>query len=206
MEEPKNKQSTEYLQPLDLPVQRRRILPPPGRSGSPVLGGGRYRPVITASISALLSTPDTCVLVEGAIGDMPLSPSGCGVDDSLTADGHNEVDARSRRRSCLLALSARRHHIIDPGRFLMGGTPAARRGDRGVVLLQDRLPSTAPSSLQRTISEAGLQGRVYGDNMIAQQSSSDEIGNPNDSSHSWAMKKPKTNDGDGATRPLRLGF
>ena len=38
----------------------------------------------------------------------------------------------------------------DPGRILTGGPPAARRGDIGAVLLQDKSPSTASSPLQKT--------------------------------------------------------
>ena len=139
-------------------MQYQQILPPPGRSGSPGPGGGRYRPVKTAALSESPSTSDTGVRAEEAIEDTPLSPSGCGVDDDLTADGHNKVDARSRGRSRLLALSARRRRIIDPGRFLTGGPPATRRGDRGAVPLQDRSPSTASSPPQRTSPEAGFQG------------------------------------------------
>ena len=55
---------------------------------------------------------------------------------------------------------------------LTGGTPAARRGDRGAVLMQDQLTSTASSPLQRMIAQAGFRGGVYGDNMITQQISS----------------------------------
>ena len=49
---------------------------------------------------------------------------------------------------------------------------------------------------------------IYGENMIAQKSSSDVSRNPNKWSHSWEMRKPRKttkktiNDGDGATRPL----
>ena len=90
----------------------------------------------------------------------------------------------------------------------MGGPPAARRGDRGAVSLQDRSPPTASSSLQRANPEAGFRGGVYGDNMIAQQSSSDVSSNPNVCSHSWLMRKPKKNkeitinNSDGETTPL----
>ena len=52
----------------------------------------------------------------------------------------NHNNTISRGCSCLLALSARRRHIIDPGRFLMGGTPAERIGDIGAVLLQGLSP------------------------------------------------------------------
>ena len=76
-------------------------------------------------------------------------PNGCGVDNKLTVDGHKEVDARSRGSSHLLVLSAWRRCIINPGRFLTGGTPAARKGDRGTVSLQYQLPSTALLPLQR---------------------------------------------------------
>ena len=89
-----------------------RILPPPGRSGSPGPGGGRYRPVKTAALSELPSTLDTFVSPEESIGDMPLLPSVCSVDDNLTIDGHSEVDARSRGCSHLLALSAQRRRIM----------------------------------------------------------------------------------------------
>ena len=91
----------------------------------------------------------------------------------------NLNDARSCRCSLLLKLSAQRRHIINPGLFLTGGLPAEIKGDRGAVPLQDRLPSTALSLLQRTSPEAGFQGGVYGDNIIAKQSSSDVRSDPN---------------------------
>ena len=137
-------------------MQRWQILPPLGRSGSPGPGGGRYRPVKMAALSELQSTLDNFINPEESIGDMTLPPSGYGVYDKLTVDGHNEVDARSRGCSHLLALSARCYCIIIPGQFLTGGLPTARRGDRGAVSLQDRLPSTASSPLQRTSPEAGF--------------------------------------------------
>ena len=73
----------------------------------------------------------------------------------------------------------------------MGGPPEATRSYRGMVSLQDQSPSTASSPLQRTSPEAGFQGGVYGDNMIAQQSSSYVSSDPSEWSHSWAMRKPK---------------
>ena len=79
----------------------------------------------------------------------------------------------------------------DPGRILTGGTPTERRVDRGAVSLQDRSTLTASLPLQRVIPEAGFQWGVYGDNMIAQKSSSDISSNPNEWSHSWAMIKLK---------------
>ena len=88
------------------------IFPPPGRSGIPGLGGGRYRPVKTAALLELPSTPDTFFSPEELIRDMPLSPSGCGVENNLTIDEQNGVDVRSRRCSHLLALSARRRRIM----------------------------------------------------------------------------------------------
>ena len=57
-----------------------QTLPPLGWSGSPVLGGGRYHPENTAVLSELPSTTNTFVSPEESIGDMPLSPIGCGVD------------------------------------------------------------------------------------------------------------------------------
>ena len=57
------------------------------------------------------------------------------MDDDLNADDHNEVDARSMEYSRLLALSARRCCIIDPGRFLTGGPLVSRVSDRVVVPL-----------------------------------------------------------------------
>ena len=75
-------------------------------------GGGRYIPGKTAKILELPSTPDNFVRPEESIEDMPLSPRGCGVDDNLNIDGHNEVDVRSHGCSYLLALSARRFHIM----------------------------------------------------------------------------------------------
>ena len=90
----------------------------------------------------------------------------------------------------------------------MGGLPAARIGDREDVLLQDWSPSMASSPLQRTSPEAGFLEGVYGDNMISQQNSSDVSSDPNEWSHSWAMRKQKKNQkitvnkGDGETTPL----
>ena len=74
---------------------------------------------------------------------------------------------------------------------MTGRPPAARRGDRGVVSLQDQLPLTASLPLQRTSPEAGFRGGVYGDNMIAQKSSSYISSDPSEWSYSWAMRKPK---------------
>ena len=108
----------------------------------------------TTSLSEFPSTLDTCVRAEESFGVMPLSPSSCGVDDDLAANGHSKVDAKSCGSSRLLVISARRHCIIDPGRFLNDGMPAARRGDRSVVLLQDHLPLMTSPPLQRTSPEA----------------------------------------------------
>ena len=49
-----------------------------------------------------------------------------------------------------------------------------------------------------------MGGGVYGNNIIANKSSSDVSSNPNERSHSWEMRKPKKtiNDGDGETTPL----
>ena len=105
-----------------------RILPPPGRSGSPGLGGGRYRPVKTATLSKLPSTPDTYVRPEKLIGDMPLAPSGCSVYDNLTIDGHNKVDARSYGCSHLPALSAQRRRIMILREFLQVGHQRQEEG------------------------------------------------------------------------------
>ena len=66
----------------------------------------------------------------------------------------------------------------------MGGLPAERIRDRGAVSLQYRSTSTASSPLQRMSPESGFLGGVYGDNMIAQQNSSDVSSNPNELSHS----------------------
>ena len=66
----------------------------------------------TAALSEFPSTPDTFVRLEECIGDMPLLSSGCGVDDNLTIDGHNEIDAISRGCYHLLVLSARHRRII----------------------------------------------------------------------------------------------
>ena len=46
------------------------------------------------------------------------------------------------------AISAARSYN-DPGQILTGGAPEAKRGGIGAVLLQDQLPSTASSPLQR---------------------------------------------------------
>ena len=113
------------------------------RAVAPARGGGRNPPVKTAALSELPSTPDTCIRPEELIGGMPLSPIGCRVENKLSVDGPNEVDTRSCGCYHLCVLSARRCHIINPGRFLTGGTPVARRGGIGALLLQDRSPSTA---------------------------------------------------------------
>ena len=81
----------------------------------------------------------------------------------------------------------------DPGLILTGGPPASRRENRGAVSLQDQSPSTALSPLQRTSTEAGFRGGVYGDNIIAQKRSSYVSRDPKEWSHSWSMRKPKTN-------------
>ena len=72
-----------------------------------------------------------------------------------------------------MELSARRRRIIDPGQFLTGGPPAEIRGgrcevptalkigDRGVVLMQDKLPSMVLFLLLRTTPEAGFQGVIW---------------------------------------------
>ena len=139
-------------------MQRRRILPPPGRSGIPGLVGGRYCPVKTAALSELPYTPDICLRLEESIRDMPLLWNGCGIDKKMAYDGHNEVDARYRWCSQLVTLSTWRRCIIDPGRFLTGGPPAAIREDRGAVLLQHQSPPTASFPLQRSSTETGFKG------------------------------------------------
>ena len=96
----------------------------------------------------------------------------------------------------------------DPERILTGGPPAAKRGDIGVVSLQDGSPSTASLPLKRTSPEAGFGGGVHGNNIIAQQSSSYVISDLSEWSHSWAMRKQKKNQKitinnvDGETIPL----
>ena len=124
---------------------------------------------------------------------MPLFPSGFSLDDNLNVDGHNEVDAISHRCSHLLALLAWHHRITNLYYLLTGGPPLARRGDIGAVLLQDRSLLALSSPLQRMIPEAGFRGWVYGDNIIAQESSLNLSRNPKEWSHSWAMMKTKKN-------------
>ena len=82
----------------------------------------------TATLSELPSTPDNSVRPEESIGDMPLSPSGCGVGDNLTINGHNEVDARSRGCSHLLALSSRHLRIMILDEFLQVGHQRQEEG------------------------------------------------------------------------------
>ena len=89
-----------------------RILPPPGQSGSPIPGGVCYHPVKTSTLPELTFTPDTFFYPEESIGNMPLSPSGCGMDNNLTINGLNEVNARSCGCFHLLALSARRRRMM----------------------------------------------------------------------------------------------
>ena len=67
----------------------------------------------------------------------------------------------------------------------------ARRGNRGAVLLQDRSPSTASLTLQRTSPEIGLRGGVYDNHMMDQKSSLDISGDPNERSHSWEISEIK---------------
>ena len=81
----------------------------------------------------------------------------------------------------------------DPRQFLTGGPPAARKGYIGVVSLQYGSLSTASSPLHRTSPEAGFLGGLYDNNMIALQNISDVSSDPNEWSHSWAMRKPKKN-------------
>ena len=113
------------------------------------------------------------------------------MDNYLTVNVHNKADARSRGNYCLLLISVQHCHIINVGFFLRGGPPAARRGDICMVPLQDWLLLTASLPLQKTSPQAGFQGGVYGDNMIAMKSSSDVSSDLNEWSHSWAMRKPK---------------
>ena len=137
---------------------------------------------------------------------MPLLPSGCDVDVNLIIDVYNEVDSRSCGCSHLLALSARFRHIMILDKIFTGRLPVTRRGDRDVMSLQDQSPSTASSPLQRKSPEAGFRWGVYGDNMIGQQSSLDVSSNPNEWSHSWAIRTPppkkKINNIDDETTPL----
>ena len=138
-----------------------RILPPPGLSGSPGPGGGRYRPVKTATLSELPSTPDTFVCTEESIGDMPLSPSGCGVDDNLTANGHNKVDARSRWCSYLLALSAQFCCVLNPSQFFgewaaSGKKRGYRCGAAARSVAIDGVVATADDESRSSITSGGI--------------------------------------------------
>ena len=139
---------------------------------------------------------------------MPLLPSGCGMDNNLAIDVHNEVSARSHGCSHPMALSARHCHIINPGRFLTGGPSKARRRDRGAVSLQYWSPSMTLLLLQIMSPVSGFWRGVNGKNMIAQQTSSDISSDPNEWSHSWAIrgkkinKSIKINNDDGETTPL----
>ena len=186
-------------------ARHRRILLPLVRRGSPGPWGNRYCPVKTNAISESPSTTNTCDRAEKETGDMPLSPRVCGVDDNLSNNDHIKVEARSQGRSCLLPISARRHCIIDPGLFLMGGPPAARKRNIGMMTLQDWFPSTVSLILHSIIPEASL----YVDKIFAQQISSNVSSDPNEWSESRAMVKPRktTNDEkndhvEGATRSL----
>ena len=95
----------------------------------------------------------------------------------------------------------------DPGRIFTGGPPSAKRGDRGAVSLQDRLPPMASSPLQRTSPEAGFRGRLYCNNVIAQLSSSHVSSNPNEWHTHGQWENPKNpqktiNNVDSETSPL----
>ena len=84
-------------------------------------GEGHYRPINTAALSEFPSTPNNVIRQEELIGGMPLLQSVYGVDDNLTVNGHNEVDARSCGCSHLLELSARSRHIMILEYFLRVG-------------------------------------------------------------------------------------
>ena len=115
-----------------------RILPPHGRRGSPGLGGGRYCPVKRAALSELRSTPDNFVPLEESIGDMPIFPSSCGMDDNLTINGHNEVGTRYRGCYHIMALSARRRCIMILEKHLRVGHHVGALVDRKSVVHQHR--------------------------------------------------------------------
>ena len=127
--------------------------------------------------------------------------------DSMIAWQHtcnasrNTNDARPCGHSSLLALSARRRHIIDPGHFFTGGLPAERRGGRGVVPPSERRwgyrcgANTRSFTVDGAVATAENNSRsripmgVYGDNMIAHKSCLDVSSDPNEWSHSWEMRK-----------------
>ena len=160
------------------------------------------------ALSELPSTPDTFVRTEESIGDMPLSPSGCGMVDNLAVNSHNEVDARSCGCYHLLALSARRCCIIDPGRFLTVGCQRQEEGIEVRCLCNIGRHRQSCRHSREIVQKQASEGGLYGENIFAQQSSSDVSSDPNEWSHSWATGKPKNpikitiNNGDSETTPL----
>ena len=117
---------------------------------------------------------------------MPLSPSSSDVDDNLTVNGHNEVDAISCGYSHLLAISTQHRCKMVLGDFLRLGRQRQEEGIevwcRCKIGHHQRRCHHCRGQVQKQASEGG--GGVYGENMIAQQSGSDISSNPNEWSHS----------------------
>ena len=81
----------------------------------------------------------------------------------------------------------------DPERFLAGGQPATIRGDRGVVSLQGWSPLTASSPLKKAKSISRHPRGGIWRQYDPSKSSSDVSSDSDEWSHSWVMRKLKTN-------------
>ena len=148
-----------------------RILPPPGRIGSPGPGGGGALSPREDGHTFVIAFRSWYFFQSIRIDRVYASVAnqlrrGQQPDHRWSQQGGRHIP------QVFPSSSAITPSYNDPGRILTGGPPAARRWDRGVVSLQDWSPSTALLPLQRTSPEAGFRGGVYGDNIIAQQISS----------------------------------
>ena len=131
-------------------------------------------------------------------------------------------NAKSRRSFSLLAISAWRRCIIDPGHFLTDGlpveiiggrgvvAPAEKRGDRGVVPIQYRSPSTVSLLLARKIPEAGFRGGIWQQydssaKLFGCNQRSEQVVTLMENEEKKKIDLKRTiDDGDNATRPLCL--
>ena len=131
-------------------------------------------------------------------------------------------NTKSRRSFSLLALSAWRRHIIDPGQFLtdappveiIGGrgvvAPAEKRGDIAVVPMQDHLPSTVSLLLARKIPEAGFRGGIWQQydrsaKLFGCKQQSERVVTLMENEEKKKIDLKRTiDDGENATRPLCL--
>ena len=137
-------------------MQRWRILPPPGRSSSPGPGGRPLSPREDShTFGIAFHSRYFCpygIIDQGYASVAKRLWRGQQPDHQWPQQGGRQI---LRVFLSYDAISAAPSYN-DPGNVLMGRPPASRRGDRGVVLLQDQLPSTALLPLQRTSPEAGF--------------------------------------------------